>query len=146
MTPAQFHAALQQNCPQFQQRTREGHLMQQDAEECWTSIVSTLGRKLRPPAPDGGPVDGALMRQLFGIEFVTKLKCEATGARSSRAFSAHPRSLAGSSRGEAALRCALNAWPEMNRHRFAPAPQARSARWRRHSSHSSATSAAPPTT
>lgn len=89
MVPQQFHAALQQSNPTFQQRTREGILMQQDAEECWSSIVSILARKLHAPGPGdaaagpalgAGGAEGAVMRQLFGIDFVTKLKCEQTGA------------------------------------------------------------------
>lgn len=87
VVPQQFHTTLQQAFPTFQQRTREGHLMQQDAEECWSSIVSTLARKLRAPsaadaAPSAAaaPGDSSAVRQMFGIDFVTKLKCDETGA------------------------------------------------------------------
>lgn len=85
VVPQLFHQTLQQNFPAFAQRAREGHLMQQDAEECWTNIVSTLARKLRGPAAatssEGASAgaDGAVMRRMFGIDFTTRLKCHETG-------------------------------------------------------------------
>jgi len=48
--PFQFINRLRQNFPQFDEKV-EGRYAQQDAEECWTSIISSLKRTL--PAENG---------------------------------------------------------------------------------------------
>ena len=55
--------------PQFDQQERGVH-MQQDAEECWGQIVSTIGQKLRDK-------DGNLfIEKYFGIEVTSTWKCD----------------------------------------------------------------------
>lgn len=42
VTPLEFLFTLRAQFPQFSQQTREGYFMQQDAEECWSSVVIAL--------------------------------------------------------------------------------------------------------
>jgi len=66
--PLRFLMVLRQVFPQFSGRDeRSGVWMQQDAEECWSSIVNSLARAC-PKVKD-----------IFGITLETELKCEATG-------------------------------------------------------------------
>lgn len=44
--PMEFILCLRKKFPQFAQQGREGHYMQQDAEECWTNLMYTLREKL----------------------------------------------------------------------------------------------------
>ncbi len=54
--PYAFHSALQRTFPQFGERD-QGHLMQQDADECFNSFLSAVGTQLQ----------GDLVDNLFGI-------------------------------------------------------------------------------
>jgi ubiquitin carboxyl-terminal hydrolase 14 len=54
--PYAFHSALQRTFPQFGER-EQGHLMQQDADECFNSFLSAVGTQLQ----------GGLVDNLFGI-------------------------------------------------------------------------------
>jgi ubiquitin carboxyl-terminal hydrolase 14 len=54
--PYAFHSALQRTFPQFGER-EQGHLMQQDADECFNSFLSAVGTQLQ----------GNLVDNLFGI-------------------------------------------------------------------------------
>eukprot|EP00164_Ancoracysta_twista_P000155 GFYU01000227.1.p1 GENE.GFYU01000227.1~~GFYU01000227.1.p1 ORF type:complete len:493 (+),score=178.67 GFYU01000227.1:67-1545(+) len=53
--------------PQFAQTSNQGHPLQQDAEECWSQLMRSMGVLKR----DGKPV----IEDLFSLEFESKLKC-----------------------------------------------------------------------
>lgn len=65
--PAQFLLTLHKNYPQFAEK-KDGMLMQQDAEECWTQLVHST-KKL-----DGIPPKSAF-ETLFEGKFQTTMKC-----------------------------------------------------------------------
>lgn len=44
--PIGFWGLLRQLFPQFDQKNKEGFFMQQDAEECMTSILGAISRKI----------------------------------------------------------------------------------------------------
>ena len=67
VTPFRFLALLRQLFPQFAQVGQGGVYSQQDAEECWSSILQTLCREV--PAID----------KLFGLRLKMSLKNELTG-------------------------------------------------------------------
>ena len=67
VTPFRFLALLRQLFPQFAQVGQGGVYSQQDAEECWSSILQTLCREV--PAID----------DLFGLQLKMSLKNESTG-------------------------------------------------------------------
>ena len=67
VTPFRFLALLRQLFPQFAQVGQGGVYSQQDAEECWSSILQTLCREV--PAVD----------KLFGLRLKMSLKNELTG-------------------------------------------------------------------
>ncbi|KAI8362006.1 hypothetical protein B0O80DRAFT_476901 [Mortierella sp. GBAus27b] len=70
--PLGFLAYLRKAFPQFSQQGRDGVWMQQDAEECWTQLISTLKAKL-PPHQEG---TGNVISQFMQGEFTTTLKCD----------------------------------------------------------------------
>lgn len=45
--PLEFVLSLRKQFPQFGQTSREGHYMQQDAEECWTNLLYSLREKVK---------------------------------------------------------------------------------------------------
>lgn len=63
--------------PQFAQRTERGYA-QQDAEECWNTIVRCLGQKLPPLPLDEGKGSSAanLIGQLMTGEMQTTMECK----------------------------------------------------------------------
>jgi hypothetical protein len=63
--PGLFVQALRVAFPQFAQQGSNGTYMQQDAEECWTQLVSSLARKL----PSGA------IQRIFHGELQTELSC-----------------------------------------------------------------------
>ena len=67
VTPFRFLALLRQLFPQFAQVGQGGVYSQQDAEECWSQIVSSLAREA--PA----------IHDLFAIHLDMKLRSEETG-------------------------------------------------------------------
>ncbi len=77
VAPQRFLGVLRQLFPQFAAQSRDGHFMQQDAEECWTGIVETLRGKLVAPA-DGAGSAAPVIRELFGIDTVATLKSAET--------------------------------------------------------------------
>ncbi|KAI8595025.1 hypothetical protein EDD21DRAFT_329770 [Dissophora ornata] len=70
--PAAFLNHLRRAFPQFSQQGRDGVWMQQDAEECWSQLISTLKAKLRPHAEGKQNV----ISQFMQGEFTTTLKCD----------------------------------------------------------------------
>ncbi|KAF9429256.1 Ubiquitin carboxyl-terminal hydrolase 14 [Entomortierella beljakovae] len=69
--PAVFLTQLRKAFPQFAQQGRDGIWMQQDAEECWSQLISTLKAKL--PAHAGAQ---NVVAQFMQGEFTTTLKCD----------------------------------------------------------------------
>ncbi|KAF9953323.1 Ubiquitin carboxyl-terminal hydrolase 14 [Mortierella alpina] len=70
--PAGFLTYLRKAFPQFSQQGRDGVWMQQDAEECWSQLISTLKVKL-PPHAEGTQ---NVIHQFMQGEFTTTLKCD----------------------------------------------------------------------
>ncbi|KAF9082507.1 Ubiquitin carboxyl-terminal hydrolase 14 [Mortierella sp. AD031] len=70
--PAGFLTYLRKAFPQFSQQGRDGIWMQQDAEECWSQLISTLKAKL-PPHAEGKQ---NVVTQFMQGEFTTTLKCD----------------------------------------------------------------------
>jgi len=94
--PFKFVSVFRQNFPMFAQQAEGGRgFQQQDAEECWSTLVSTLAQRLKI-TPDSTPSDltstsPALLPRmealrdnlgdaLFGIEMRVKYKCAETDA------------------------------------------------------------------
>ncbi|KAF9923294.1 Ubiquitin carboxyl-terminal hydrolase 14 [Linnemannia zychae] len=70
--PMGFLTYLRRAFPQFSQQGRDGMWMQQDAEECWSQLISTLKAKL-PPHAEGKQ---NVVTQFMQGEFTTTLKCD----------------------------------------------------------------------
>ncbi|KAF9919144.1 Ubiquitin carboxyl-terminal hydrolase 14 [Lobosporangium transversale] len=70
--PVGFLTHLRRAFPQFSQQGRDGVWMQQDAEECWSQLISTLKAKL-PPHAEGKQ---NVVAQFMQGEFTTTLKCD----------------------------------------------------------------------
>jgi ubiquitin carboxyl-terminal hydrolase 14 len=97
--PFSFVSTFRQSFPMFAERTDNGQgFVQQDAEECWSTIVSTLSHNMQmavgdAPAPVGAPEPECLPRMkalkrnlgdmLFGIEMESSYKCLEEGDASS---------------------------------------------------------------
>lgn len=70
--PMEFILSLRRAYPQFGQTSREGFYMQQDADECWGNIMTSLRDKLKD-GPDGSD---PVIRKLFGVGLHKALKAE----------------------------------------------------------------------
>lgn len=57
--PMLFLNAFRQAYPQFAEQSRDGRYAQQDAEEAWSQIVTTLRGKLKSEVPPETPASGA---------------------------------------------------------------------------------------
>lgn len=75
--PLEFLLALRRCAPQFAAQAREGHYMQQDAEECWGVIATALRTKLQEIGQ--GSRSSLSFDQLFGVTLQAVLKSEETG-------------------------------------------------------------------
>lgn len=89
--PFKFVSIFRQNFPMFAQQAEGGRgFMQQDAEECWSTIVTALAQRLKiSPGPEPSDLTGAtpallprmqalrhnLGDALFGLEMRVKYKC-----------------------------------------------------------------------
>lgn len=73
VAPFPFLMVLRELFPQFAQQGQQGGYMQQDAEECWSMIVGSLGRTLKTPQDD------SVVKRLFGLELEMRLKAADTG-------------------------------------------------------------------
>lgn len=62
--------ALRNAYPQFAEN-ENGRYMQQDAEECFTQLLSSLRNRLRDPAASNNTIDN-----IFGIDFDVEYRCE----------------------------------------------------------------------
>ncbi|KAJ7517249.1 hypothetical protein O6H91_21G015500 [Diphasiastrum complanatum] len=81
VAPMRFLTVLRNKYPQFAQQTNTGLYMQQDAEECWSQLVYTLSQRLQPP-PDGR-LAPANVKEVFGIDLTSMVKCVESGEESS---------------------------------------------------------------
>lgn len=72
--PVAFWMLLRQLFPQFAQTNKEGFFMQQDAEECWNSILTTIAKKIAPIGSKENPTLTAnIVQQLFGGSMTVKM-------------------------------------------------------------------------
>ncbi|EEF28259.1 Ubiquitin carboxyl-terminal hydrolase, putative [Ricinus communis] len=85
VAPMQFWMVLRKKYPQFGQ-LHNGLFMQQDAEECWTQLLYTLSQSLRPPSPSENP---DTVKELFGIDLVSRIHCQESGEESSETESVY---------------------------------------------------------
>lgn len=72
VSPMAFVMTLRGVFPQFDQRSREGFHMQQDAEECWGSLLHSMRHSLS--STDGGDA----IHNLFGVQTKSVLKSDET--------------------------------------------------------------------
>jgi ubiquitin carboxyl-terminal hydrolase 14 len=80
--PLMFLQALRSNFPQFQQRAKDGRgYAQQDAEEAWSQIISTLRQKLKTKEKvDGEEKEIAWVDKYMAGKFESVLKCDEEAA------------------------------------------------------------------
>ncbi|ONM63095.1 ubiquitin-specific protease 7 [Zea mays] len=78
VTPLQFLQTLRKKYPQFAQQHNNVY-MQQDAEECWTQLVYTLSQTLTSDSSESAVLP---MKQLFGIDLVSRVHCAESGEES----------------------------------------------------------------
>jgi len=73
--PLVFLQVLRAAFPQFAQKGSNGAYMQQDAEECWTQIMLSLGQRLpKMETPEEKPSgNNSIIHQLFGGEMISAL-------------------------------------------------------------------------
>uniref|UniRef100_M8BU50 Ubiquitin carboxyl-terminal hydrolase n=1 Tax=Aegilops tauschii TaxID=37682 RepID=M8BU50_AEGTA len=80
-----FMQMLRKKYPQFAQQQNNVY-MQQDAEECWTQLIYTLSQTLTSEASEPA---AAQMKELFGIDLVSRVHCAESGEESSEAESVY---------------------------------------------------------
>ena len=68
--PSYFVAALQKAYPIFAEKSENGHPKQQDADECYTSVLQSFREPLKKASEDDLDVIG----NLFEIEMISTLK------------------------------------------------------------------------
>jgi ubiquitin carboxyl-terminal hydrolase 14 len=74
--PLMFLNALRQSFPQFAQRARDGHgYAQQDAEEAWSQVLSTIRPKLKLSQAEGETEEQWIDRYMSG-SFDSVMKCD----------------------------------------------------------------------
>ncbi|KAL0562284.1 hypothetical protein IC582_002736 [Cucumis melo] len=85
VAPMQFWMVLRKKYPQFGQ-LQNSTFMQQDAEECWTQLLYTLSQSLKSAGsieiPDA-------VKDLFGIDLVSRIHCQESGEESLEAESVY---------------------------------------------------------
>jgi len=69
--PTFFNVIFRTLHPQFQEEERGGH-RQQDADEAWNAILTSLALRLRSPS---SPAASNLVDELFGIRFQSTMNC-----------------------------------------------------------------------
>ncbi|CAL4949292.1 unnamed protein product [Urochloa decumbens] len=85
VAPLQFLQTLRKKYPQFAQQHNNVY-MQQDAEECWTQLVYTLSQALTSDASESAALS---MKQLFGIDLVSRVHCAESGEESTETESVY---------------------------------------------------------
>ncbi|KAK6914778.1 Ubiquitin-like domain [Dillenia turbinata] len=83
VNPMQFWMVLRKKYPQFGQ-LHNGSFMQQDAEECWTQLLYTLSQSLKSSV---SRENHDKVKELFGIELVSRVHCQESGEESSESES-----------------------------------------------------------
>jgi len=91
--PMRFVSAFRQHFPRFAEQGEQGGYAQQDAEECWSSLISNMASRVRlPDGPDSNSnlelqpaaVEGMLQDNagdvLFGLQIASTFKCAEEGA------------------------------------------------------------------
>ncbi|KAK9810249.1 hypothetical protein WJX72_007323 [[Myrmecia] bisecta] len=73
--PFRFLLMMREKYPQFAQQNREGHYMQQDAEECFSQLMYTLRESLKDPSKGE---TSAIVQHLFGVGLHSKLTAAGT--------------------------------------------------------------------
>lgn len=68
--PVQFVQCLRMAFPQFDETDDHGHHKQQDAEECYSAILTAFKNALKLPDDESGD----LIEKLFGIELENTVK------------------------------------------------------------------------
>ncbi|KAG0637547.1 ubiquitin carboxyl-terminal hydrolase [Tuber brumale] len=75
--PMMFLGALRTAFPQFAQKGKDGHYAQQDAEECYSQIISQLKQKLKiNPGGEGSSSSVSFIDKYLSGEMVSTLKCD----------------------------------------------------------------------
>ncbi|GJN18660.1 hypothetical protein PR202_gb05843 [Eleusine coracana subsp. coracana] len=77
VAPLHFLQTLRKKYPQFAQQHNNVY-MQQDAEECWTQLVYTLSQTLTSESSESS----LPMKELFGIDLVSRVHCAESGEES----------------------------------------------------------------
>ncbi|KAL6881947.1 hypothetical protein ACP4OV_011419 [Aristida adscensionis] len=85
VAPLHFLQTLRKKYPQFAQQHNNVY-MQQDAEECWTQLVYTLSQTL---TSDSSETAALTMKELFGIDLVSRVHCAESGEESSETESVY---------------------------------------------------------
>ncbi|VAH60939.1 unnamed protein product [Triticum turgidum subsp. durum] len=85
VAPLHFLQMLRKKYPQFAQQQNNVY-MQQDAEECWTQLIYTLSQTLTSEASEP---TAAQMKELFGIDLVSRVHCAESGEESSESESVY---------------------------------------------------------
>ncbi|XP_020575422.1 ubiquitin carboxyl-terminal hydrolase 6-like isoform X2 [Phalaenopsis equestris] len=85
VAPLQFLSVLRKKYPQFAQQ-HNGAYMQQDAEECWTQLIYTLSQSLKS---SNSSEISAVVKTLFGIDLVSRIRCIESGEESSETESVY---------------------------------------------------------
>lgn len=74
--PYGFVQTMRQIYPQFNETDNHGHHKQQDAEECYTALLSSFKNALQLPQEERAATGvNDLVEKLFSIEMVNTLKC-----------------------------------------------------------------------
>lgn len=73
--PMMFLGALRTAFPQFAQKAKNGQYSQQDAEECYSQILSQLRQKLKIQSTDGSSGDVSFVDKYLSGQMVSTLKC-----------------------------------------------------------------------
>jgi ubiquitin carboxyl-terminal hydrolase 14 len=76
--PLLFLTTLRQKFPQFAEKAKNGHgYAQQDAEEVWSQLISTLGSSLKLKGSDeSGPAFKSWIDKYMGGKFEVTMKCD----------------------------------------------------------------------
>eukprot|EP00303_Exanthemachrysis_gayraliae_P005528 CAMPEP_0206000286 /NCGR_PEP_ID=MMETSP1464-20131121/1372_1 /ASSEMBLY_ACC=CAM_ASM_001124 /TAXON_ID=119497 /ORGANISM="Exanthemachrysis gayraliae, Strain RCC1523" /LENGTH=365 /DNA_ID=CAMNT_0053373539 /DNA_START=27 /DNA_END=1121 /DNA_ORIENTATION=- len=86
VTPIKFVATFRRLFPRFAEQAENGGFAQQDAEECWSQILSSLSSRMRvtdgdrsntdaPTLPSEGQLRDNFGDVLFGVQLTSTLKC-----------------------------------------------------------------------
>ena len=72
--PMAFWTQLRQAFPQFNEQVRPGAFAQQDADDCWSSVMTSISNSLA--AGEGGGRGADVVKSLFCGEMEETLQCE----------------------------------------------------------------------